>query len=373
MKFSCEKDILQNAIATASRAAAAKSPINTLEGLLIEAEQKVKITGYDLKKGIYTRIDAAVSEPGSIVLGARIIGDIVRSLPDGIVTISTSSGYKTTIICGNAEFNIIGADSADYPELPDVDFMSNISLKQKTLKKMIAETVFAVSDNESRPVYTGSLFEVRDDELTIVSVDGFRLAMRREEIDRSDKQEESFIVPGAALSEIERICSDSDEMVRITLGSKHISFSVDETVLISRRLEGEFMNYRKTVPQEFAISVSVKRADILSVVDRVSLIIEDKTKNPIRCLFGEDEIVLNCVTGVGKAEDVCPADGTGGGLEIGFNHRYLREALRAAPSDKLVIQLNSGLAPCVIAPDDEEKTGSFVYMVLPVRLKADEY
>lgn len=370
MKFTCEKNSLQNAINVAIRASAAKSPIPALEGLLIEAGREVKITGYDLKKGIYTSFDADVIEPGSIVLGARLFGEIIRSLPEGIVTIKTDGNKMTTIVCGNADFSIMGADAADYPELPVVDYKSAVSLPQDVLKKMISQTMFAVSDNESRPVYTGSLFEIENDELTIVSVDGYRLALRKESIDKCDVDKCSFIVPGAALSDLEKMCSNSSEQVKITLGSKHISFTIDETVLISRRLEGEFLNYKKSVPSNFSINVKADRMELIRVVERVSLIIDDKIKNPLRCVFDEDAIVFTCVTALGKAEDICHVEGSGSGLEIGFNNRYLLDALKVAPVEKLMLRLNTGSSPCVISSEDGNER--FLYMILPVRLKAGD-
>ena len=189
MKFSCEKGFLDQAVTTAARAAAAKSSIPTLEGLLLEANHNLRITGYDLKKGIYTNVDADVSASGSVVLGAKIFADIVRKLPDGVVTIVSDDKNMVHISCGNADYNIMGIDAGDYPELPSMDYSSSLALSQDTLGQMIRETNFAVSDNESRPVYTGALLEVESDVLTMVAVDGYRLALRRENLDRCDVDE----------------------------------------------------------------------------------------------------------------------------------------------------------------------------------------
>lgn len=370
IKFSCEKYLLHSAVATAARCAASKSPIPSLEGLLIEAGNNVRITGYDLKKGIYTSIDADVTSPGAIVLSARLFGDIIRSLPDGIVTVSCDKNNLTRITCGNADFSIMGTEAQDYPELPSVDTQSSISIGQGVLREMIGQTIFAVSDNESRAVYTGSLFEIENGEITIVSVDGYRLALRKEELEGASAEKCSFIVPGAALSDLEKICSDSEEPVKITLGSKHISFAIENTVLISRRLEGEFLNYKKSIPSSFGVKVVADRSELTRVVERVSLIIDDKIKNPLRCTFGDEIIKLLCVTSRGRAEDMCPVEGVGGELEIGFNNKYLLDSLKAAPADKLVLCLNSGSSPCVIVPEDG--SDKFTYMILPVRLKAGE-
>lgn len=368
MKFSCEKYVLQNAITTASRAASAKSPIPALEGLLVEAGAKVRITGYDLKKGIYTTFPADVSETGSVILSARLFGEIVRSLPDGVVTIETKKDNMTVISGGSAEFSIIGTASDDYPELPSVEDRQSVSIPQKLLKKMISETLFAVSDNEARPIYTGALFETDGEKLSIVTVDGYRLAMRREKTE--GEAVESFIVPGSALSDVEKICSDSDGDVTVCVGAKHVSFAIEDTVLISRRLEGEFLNYRKSISDSFAFTVLAERTELYRVADRVSLIIDEKTKNPLRCTIGEGKILFNCVTPLGRAEDVCAVEGSGNGLEIGFNNRYLLDAVKAAPADKLRLCFNTGSMPCIIKPENEEDD-SFLYMILPVRLRAD--
>ena len=368
MKFSCTRSELQAAVAIAAKAASAKSPIPALEGILIETGlDSVKLTGYDLKKGIFTSIEATVSEAGSIVLGARIFGDIVRSLPEGTVTVRTE-GHNAFITCENSDFSIIGTDAADYPELPAVDSVSGVKIPQKLMGDIIRQTIFAVSDSEARPVYTGELFEIEDGMLTVVAVDGYRLALRREPVEGMDGTH-SFIVPGNALSDLEKLCGATDDPVSISLGSKHISFAIDKTVLISRRLEGEFLNYKKSVPTSFRVEVRTDRYAFQRTVERVSLIIDDKIKNPIRCIFGENEIRVVCATGLGKSKDACIVEGDGGNLEIGFNNRYLLDALKAAPADEVCICLNTGASPCVITPAEGEQ--SFLYMILPVRLKTE--
>ena len=369
MKFSCEKSLLQAAVITAGRCAASKSPIPALEGLLIQAGQDLKVTGYDLKKGIYTTVPADVAEPGSIVLGARFLNDVVRSLPDGIVTVSTENGLNTRIECGGSHFTTVASDSGDYPELPTVDKEKAISVPQGLLSKMIRQTVFSVSDNESRPVYTGELFEVKGDKLTVVAVDGYRLALRRETVAVGDVEDCSFIVPGATLSDLEKLCGDTDEKVSVTVGAKHISFVLGDTVLVSRRLEGEFLNYNRSIPAEFAIEVQADKEEIVQTVSRVSIIIDERTKNPLRLQLADGELTVLCNTGVSQGRDVCPVKGgRDASLEIGFNNRYLLDALRAAPAEELKLCFNNASSPCVVLPADGGD--SFSYMILPVRLKA---
>jgi len=371
MKFTCEKLLLLTAILTASRAAATKSPVALLEGLLIEAQEEcIKITGYDLKTGIITTVPAEVEKTGGIVLNARLFGEIIRKMPGQYITISMTSGYIALISCELSEFEILGSPSSDYPELPTVDGQETIEISQQLLKKMISQTNFAVSDNESRPIYTGALFEAEDGQLTIVAVDGFRLAIRREIIENSEIRSCSFIVPGTALGEVEKIVSDEDGMVNITLGTKHIMFSIGDTMLIARRLEGEFLNYKSSIPQNSKYQLKTEKIELIEAVERVSLIINEKMKSPVRCVFSDGVVKLYSATALGKASDECPLEGDCEELEIGLNDKYLLDALKAAPAEYVTLELSTGVTPCVISPIDGKN--NFLYMILPVRLKAYE-
>jgi len=253
-----------------------------------------------------------------------------------------------------------------------VDEQNTIYIPQNVLGRMISETIFAVSDNESRPVHTGSLFELENSTLTIVSVDGYRLALRREKLERADMADCTFIVPGSALSEVEKIASDSDDVVKISLGSKHILFSIGNTIVISRRLEGDFLNYRQAIPQTNKIQLTVDKKMFMGAVERVSLIISEKLKSPVRCVFGDGLVRLSTATALGKASDECKIAGDGNDLEIGFNNKYLLDALKAAPADMVRISLGTSVSPCVICPMDDSEADNFTYLVLPVRLKAGE-
>lgn len=370
MKFSCEKALLQAAISTTSRAVSPKSSIPALEGILLEAGSDLRLTGYNLETGIRTIVPADIREEGTLVLGARLFGEIVRKLPDDIVTFQ-SENYMVNIKCGMSEFNILGTDPEEFPELPTVEYQNSLILPQSRLKAMISQTLFAVSDNESRPIHTGSLFEVDSEGLTIVSVDGYRLALRHESIDKKEGAETfSFVVPGAALSEVEKICSNVDEPASVTQGARHVMFKVGDTMLVSRRLEGEFLAYRQAIPRNNTIHVEGDTRALLSSIDRVSLIISDKLKSPLRCVFDSNLLKISTKTAIGDAYDECPLSGDGGGLEIGFNNKYLMDALKAAPADKVRLELTTGVSPCVILPTEGEE--NFLYMVLPVRLKAGE-
>lgn len=369
MKFSCEKALLQNAVATASRTVSQKSSIPALEGILIEAGSVLRLTGYNLETGIRTVVPADITQSGSLVLSARLFGEIVRKMPDDIVYFSADN-YMVNVRCGMSEFNILGTDPEEFPELPVVDDLNSFSLEQEDLRSMISQTLFAVSDNESRPVHTGSLFEVEGDQLTVVSVDGYRLALRREKIgEKKGMDAFSFVVPGSALSEAEKICTGGEKPITVIQGARHVMFDTGDTILVSRRLEGEFLAWRNAIPKNSSIKVEGDKRALLASIDRVSLIISDKLKSPLRCVFEDGMLSITTKTGIGDAADQCPIDGNGGGLEIGFNNKYLMDALKAAPADRVRLEMSSGVAPCIILPAEGDE--NFVYMVLPVRLKAN--
>lgn len=370
MKFSCEKVLLQNAISVASRSVAQKSSIPALEGLLLHVAEELTISGYNMQIGIRTKISADIQEPGDLVLNAHLFGDIVRKMPDDVITFVSDERQLVHLSCGDADFDILGLSAGDYPELPEVEDEYSVSIQQKVLRAMIDETSFAVSTNESRPVHTGSLFEISDTGLTMVSVDGFRLAVRREPLEKIDGGAFSFVAPGSALNEIEKICTETENLASITLGKRHILFEVGDTELICRRLEGEFLDYKNAVPRTNPIAIIVDTKSLIESIDRVSVVISEKLKSPVRCVFEHDRVRLSAKTGNGESKDVCRVSGDGGGLEIGFNNRYLMEALRYAPADAVQIELNTGISPAVIVPVDGSE--NFLYMVLPVRLKSAE-
>jgi len=366
MKFSCEKQTLLSGLTTASRAVTGKSSIPLLEGLLLNAESdSLTITGYDLSIGIRTNIPIDVIEPGKIVLNAKLLIDIVRKLPQDTIYIETDQKMLTTIKCGRSVFNLIATEADEYPALAEVSENSGFSLPQNILKSMIAQTIFSIADNNGKPVLTGSLFEIQDGELHIVAVDGYRLSVRREITDVISK-DISFVVPGASLKEIEHILSDEDGTVDIFPDEKNILFRINNTTLITRLLEGEFLNYKAAIPKDFGFEITVDRQEIITAIERVSLIVNEKLKNPVRFCIKESYMQLSCITAIGKSYDECPFEGKANEMEIGFNNKYLLEALRAADGDTVKIRLQGTLSPAVIVPMEGDK---FTYLVLPVRLK----
>ena len=370
MKFSCEKALLVSAISVASRTVAQKSAITALEGIYLRVGVKVMLTGYNLETGVTVSLDADIRETGAAIVPARLFFDIIRKLPDETVQISIDDSYKVSICAGISSFSITAMSADDYPELPDVDSDKAIRLPQKELKNLISGIIFAVSENQARPVHTGCLFEVSDEGITSVAVDGYRMALRRwiaaEPIGRTLK----FVAPAAALREAEKILDDSDELCAFYPGSKHILFEIGDATLICRLLEGEFLDWRRVLPQNNPICLKTNVSRITDSVERVGLIISEKLKSPVRCVFGSNSADFRTLSTIGEAHDVCSMDGDGKDLEIGFNCRYLLDALRAVPDEECLLELSNGLSPIVLNPVDE--SGRYSYMVLPVRLKAGE-
>ena len=349
MKIRCEKKDLLTAVSNVSRAAPAKSPIPALEGILFETTKDgLKLTAYDTRIGIYTTIESSVFEEGSIVIPARFLLELVRRLPDGLVSIDTDASFSTTIRCGKTEVHVMGIDPESFPELNVVDAIQNISIPEPILKSMITQTIFSVSTSESRPLYMGILFEVGVSDLTLVAVDGYRLAKRSEEMENARMQPCNFVIPGSSLAEVERLCSaDGEGSVSIALGEKHASFAIGNTVLITRRLEGEFMNYRKSIPSSFRYEIVVEREELIRVVDRIALVIKDKQNSPVKMVAEDGNLEFFCTTSFGHAEDSILCEGTGEGLKVGFNDKYFMDALKAASDEKIRISMNTPSAPIV--------------------------
>ena len=312
-------------------------------------------------------VDADVADGGECVLPARLFGDIVRRLPEGDVTVVVDDSFNVSIRSGYASFSIKAESADDYPDLPDVLEGKAIRIPQNELKKLIGGTIFAVSDNHARPSHNGVKFEVKADSITAVAVDGFRLARRTFHPAEPTGRELSFVVPSGSLKEVEKIVSDTDEDVAFTVGTKHILYQMGNTTLICRLLEGEFLDWRRVVPTGSPIKLIANVGDLLSSVERVGLIVSEKYKSPVRCVFSNQELLMRTNNTIGAAEDRCSFAGDGKELEIGFNVRYLADALRAIPSEEVTLELTNGLSPIVMTPVDDKQ--DFAYMVLPVRIK----
>ena len=366
MRFTCEKNTLLQGLNIASRTVAQKSALSAIEGVLCRAGSGLTLTGYNMETAITYNIDADVSDGGECVL-PKLFGDIIRRLPEGPVTVVVDDNFKVSIRSGYASFSISAESADEYPDLPDVSTGHAIRIPQNKLKELISGTIFAVSDNQARPIHNGVKFEVSDDAVTAVAVDGFRLARRTYHPEEPTGRNLSFVVPASGLKEVEKILSDTDDPVGFTLGSKHILYQVGDATLVCRLLEGDFLDWKRVVPTNCPIQLVASVHDLASSVERVGLIVSEKYKSPIRCVFGNQELLMRTNTTIGAAEDRCSYAGDGKELEIGFNVRYMADALRAIPSEEVTMELTNGLSPIVLTPVDSRE--DFAYMILPVRIK----
>ena len=367
MRFTCEKSMLVTGLNITGRTVAQKSALSAIEGILCRAGVGLSLTGYNMETAITYQIEAEVTDAGACILPARLFGDIIRRLPEGPVTVVVDDNYKVSIRAGYASFTISAESADDYPELPDVGSGRSIRIPQSALKELISGTIFAVSENQGRPIHTGVKFEVEDSTVSAIAVDGFRLARRTYHTEEPTGRSLSFVVPAQGLKEVEKIASDADADVAFTLGTKHILFQMGCATLICRLLEGDFLDWRRVVPTNCPVKLVANVGELASSIERVGLIVSEKYKSPVRCVFSDQVLLLRTNTTIGAAEDRCTISGDGKELEIGFNVRYLADALRAIPSEEVVLELTNGLSPIVLTPVDEKQ--DYAYMVLPVRIK----
>ena len=367
MRFTCEKNMLVQGLNIAGRTVAQKSSLSVIEGILCQAGNNLSLTGYNMETAITYTVEADVADPGQCILPAKLFGDIIRRLPEGPVTVVVDDNFKVSIRSGYASFTISAESAEDYPELPDVNSGKAIKIPQSALKELIGGTIFAVSENQGRPIHTGVKFEVRDDSVSAVAVDGFRLARRTFHTAEPTGRDLNFVVPAAGLKEVEKILTDTDEAVAFTLGPKHILYQIGAATLVCRLLEGEFLDWKKVVPSNCPIKLVAHVSDLASSVERVGLIVSEKYKSPVRCVFSNQVLNMRTSTTIGAAEDRCAIAGDGKELEIGFNVRYLADALKVVPSEEVTLELTNGLSPIVLTPVDDKM--DFAYMILPVRIK----
>ena len=360
--------MLSAGLAIAGRTVAQKSSLTVIEGILCRAGHGVSLTGYNMETGITYSLEAEVTEPGQCILPARLFGDIIRRLPEGPVTVMVDDNYKVSIRAGYASFTISAESAEDYPELPDVNTGRPIQIPQNKLKELISGTIFAVSENQGRPIHTGVKFEVEEEAVSAIAVDGFRLARRTWHPETPTGRSLSFVVPAPGLKEVEKILTDSEDNAAFTLGPKHILFEIGNTTLVCRLLEGDFLDWRRVVPTNCPIKLCAHVGELSSSIERVGLIVSEKYKSPVRCIFSDNVLQLRTSTTIGAAEDRCSIAGNGRDLEIGFNVRYLADALRVIPSEEVMLELTNNLSPIVLTPADEKH--DFAYMVLPVRIKS---
>ena len=366
MKMICDRTLLANAVAGVSKAVTQRSSIPVLEGILMKAEGfSLTLTGYDLEMGITTSIEANVLEPGEVVLSAKLLGDMVRRLSSSEVEITATETNATTIKGGITEFDIMGMNPGDFPELPSPGAEQTLTIKTGVLRDMIDRTLYAVSQDEKKPAHTGELFAIEPDKLTVVALDGYRLAIIEKPVKAA--KDINIIIPAKTLAEAIKLFTDDDEVVHIAANRRFVVFSSRTYTVISRLIEGDFLDYKRVIPEGYHTRVTVDVRDFSNSIERASLIITERLKNPLRITF-DGNITVRCQTTLGKVVDELDAEIEGEPVEIGFNNRYLLDALRYSRCDKLVFEVSGPLSPVKVLPKDG---GDFLFLVLPVRFKND--
>lgn len=366
MKLICNKQSLYEALINVSKAAADKSSIPALEGIKFSLnDSTLWLTGYDLEIGIKTSIDVVSSDSGDIIVNSRLFSEIIKKMPTDEITIEVSENLAVTIKGGITEYTISAVGAEEYPQIPDFFDDSRVTLPQSVLRDMINQTIFAVSQSDTKPILKGELFEIEDGNLNVVAVDGFRLAVRTEAV-KSD-QSFKFVVPSKTLNEVSRLLKDDDSLTcDVLVSKKQVVFDFSGYTVFSRLLEGEFHNYRGSIPSNSVTEVVIEKRDLINCLERAQLLINEKIKSPVRCMFDSGCLKITCQTAIGKISDEINADVSGPKVEIGFNCKYLLDPLKVIPDEKIKLLMNGGILPMKVVPLKESK---YTYLVLPVRLK----
>lgn len=374
MKFTCNRNVLTEAINISQKAVATRSTLPVLEGLLIKAyNDKVVITGNDLEIGIECILEAEVEIEGSIVVNSRLFGDIIRKMTGDTVSVDVNSNNVTNIKCGNSKFNITSIEAAEFPEINRFDVEYDITLTQKQFKELVRHTIFAVGTNESKMILTGCLLEASGNNVNMVAVDGFRLAYKKitceSDVINGYLGDVALVIPSKSLNELVKIINDSDEEIKIYCSEKNVRFEFNNVIFTSRLLEGDYIDYKKIIPSEYKTIIKTDVKSFIEAVERASLIITSEvTKSPVIMNIVDAQTKINCETQIGKVEEYIPVEMTGNAIEIGFNNRYLLDALKAVSTEEIKFSFIGSTSPCLISPAEGD---DFKYIVLPVRLKTE--
>ncbi|KUO76312.1 MAG: DNA polymerase III subunit beta [Clostridia bacterium BRH_c25] len=365
MKIITTKSSLLESINIVQKAVPSKTTLPILEGILFDAKNgKLKLTATDLEIGIETLSNVDVIEPGKVVLSSKIVGEIVRKLPDADIEIETAERNLVYIKSEGSNFKVVTLPHDEFPELPVVKKEKGITLSQNILRDMIRNTIFAVSTDEVRPILTGVLFEVSGENLTMVALDGFRMAVKWSKIinDNSFKA----VIPGKTLSEIGKILSENESPINIYFSKNHIQFQVEDTIIISRLLEGEFINYKQIIPSEYKMKIKVPSSKMMEACDRAALFARDSSNNMIKFEINDDLMIIMSNSQNGDVHEELKIQKEGNDIEIAFNAKYFIDVLKVMDSEEINIEFTTNVSPSIIRPCDN--TG-YLYLVLPARFK----
>lgn len=364
MIFTCEKQEILEGISTVQKAITGKSTMPILEGIYIKTnENSLTLIGSDMDVSIQTTVNANIIEQGSIVIDAKIFGEIIRKLPNSSIKIETLENQIIRITCEKSVFDVVYMNTNEFPELPEINEDLKVSVKQNILKNMIKGTSFAIAQDETRPILQGILFEVKNKNLNLVALDGYRLAIKSEFLDTDINID--VVIPGKTLNEVSKILEDVDNIVDITFTNNHILFNLEKTKIISRLLEGKFINYNSLLPQEHKLLVDVNRQELQNAIERASLMAKDGNTNLIKLDIQQDNLIITSNSQLGKVREEITIKLQGEEVQIAFNSRYLLDVLKNVEDDEVVMKMTSGISPCVI---EQKSSENAKYLVLPVRL-----
>ena len=363
MKFTCSKSNLLTGVQIVSKAVPNKTTMSILECILVDAtSDSIKLTANDMELGIETVIEGNIIEKGIIALDAKLFLEIVRKLPDNDITVESDASYKTTITCEKAKFNIIGKPGDDFTYLPKIEKLDSIMVSQFTLKEIIRQTIFSIADNDTNKLMTGELFEVNDNILKVVALDGHRSSVRKIAL-KNSYDNKKVVVPGKTLNEVSKILpGDTDKDVVIFFTDKHIVFEFDNTVVVSRLIEGDYFNIDHMLSSDYETKVKINKKEFYDCIDRATLLVKEGDKKPIILNITDESLELKISSTIGSMNESIDIAKNGKDLMIGFNPKFLIDALRVIDEEEIDIYLVNPKTPCFI----KDKENKYTYMILPV-------
>ena len=370
MKVLCEKEKILKGINSVINGVASKTTMPVLEGILLQTnDNELKLTSYDLEIGIEYILEANVEEQGNTVVNAVMFSEIIKRLPATEIKLTINENNLLEIECEGSLYKLATMNPDDFPELPKINVDNSIEIEQTTLKNMIRKTIFAVSTEENRPIFTGCLFEVKENKLNVVAVDGYRLAVKTKELLNSGN-DFSSVIPGKTLNEVNKIISDSFDTVKIGISRNQALFEMENCKIVTRLLDGEFLNYSNTIPKNWETRVKVNKNNIQNCFERILLIsassIEKEKKYPVKINIELGKVTISCANQTGDAKEEIFVDTEGKELEIGFNPRFFLDALKAIEDEEVYIEFGTNRSPCIIKPIED---GDYIYMILPIKMK----
>ena len=374
MKIICEKEKLLKCINSVVRGVPTRTTMPILEGIFIQTNKdKVKMTTYDLDLGIEYIVDCNVEEEGNTVVNAIMFSEIIRRLPDTDITISVNEKKLLIIECEGSLYKLSTMNPEEYPELPKIDVEHSVVTEQRTLKEMIKKTIFAVSIEENRPIFTGCLFETINNKLNVVAIDGSRMGWVSTFL--SEKTNDfKAVIPGRTLNEVNKIITDSFDNIKLGIAKNQAVFEMENCKIVTRLLEGEFLNYQNVIPTSWETKIRIDKNILQNCLERVSLIssssIEKEKKYPVKIKVEIGKVILSCTNQTGDAKEEIIIETEGKQLEIGVNPKYFLDALKVIEDEEIYIEFGSNISPCIIKPI-EETAQEYVYMILPIRIKED--